>query len=68
MARGRAAVAEFTGGEPEGIAFGANMTTLNFLLAHAVARTLQPGDEIVVTALDHDANVSPWLLVAGTTG
>ena len=64
MERARAAAADFTGGEPEGIAFGANMTTLNFLLAHAVARTLEPGDEIVVTALDHDANVSPWLLVA----
>ena len=61
MERGRAAAAEFTGAEPEGIAFGANMTTLNFQLAHAVARTLDPGDEIVVTALDHDANVSPWL-------
>ena len=64
MERGHAAAAHFTGGEPEGIAFGANMTTLNFQLAHAVARTLRPGDEIVVTALDHDANVSPWLLVA----
>ena len=64
MARGRAAAADFTGAEPEGIAFGANMTTLNFLLAHAVARTLRPGDEIVVTQLDHDANISPWLLVA----
>src|SRR5215212_6940117 len=64
MERGRAAAADFTGGEPEGIAFGANMTTLNFQLAHAVARTLTPGDEIVVTALDHDANVSPWLVVA----
>src|SRR5215210_9449243 len=64
MERGRAAAADFTGGEPEGIAFGANMTTLNFQLAHAVARTLKPGDEIVVTALDHDANVSPWLVVA----
>ena len=62
--RGRAAAAEFTGGERDGIAFGANMTTLNFLLAHALARTLEPGDEIVVTALDHDANVSPWLLIA----
>ena len=62
--RSRAAAAEFTGGDPDGIAFGANMTTLNFLLAHAVSRTLAPGDEIVVTALDHDANVSPWLLVA----
>jgi cysteine desulfurase family protein (TIGR01976 family) len=63
--RGRAAAADFTGAEPDGIAFGANMTTLNFLLVHAVARTLAPGDEIVVTALDHDANISPWLLVAG---
>jgi len=62
--RSRQAAAEFTGGDPAGIAFGANMTTLNFLLAHAVSRTLEPGDEIVVTALDHDANVSPWLLVA----
>jgi cysteine desulfurase family protein (TIGR01976 family) len=65
LERARAAAADFTGGEPEGIAFGANMTTLNFQLAHAVARTLEPGDEIVVTALDHDANVSPWLVVAG---
>jgi cysteine desulfurase family protein (TIGR01976 family) len=64
MDTGRAAAADFTGAEPDGIAFGANMTTLNFLLAHAVARTLAPGDEIVVTALDHDANISPWLLVA----
>ena len=65
MERGRAAAADFTGGDPDGIAFGANMTTLNFQLAHAIARTLEPGDEIVVTALDHDANVSPWLMVAG---
>jgi cysteine desulfurase family protein (TIGR01976 family) len=61
----REEAADFTGGRPEGIAFGANMTTLNFLLAHAVARTLDPGDEIVVTQLEHDANISPWLLVAG---
>jgi cysteine desulfurase family protein (TIGR01976 family) len=65
MEGGRTAAADFTGGEADGIAFGANMTTLNFLLAHAVARTLEPGDEIVVTQLDHDANVSPWLLIAG---
>jgi cysteine desulfurase family protein (TIGR01976 family) len=64
MERAHAVAAEFMGTEPEGIAFGANMTTLNFLLAHAVARTLDPGDEIVVTELDHDANISPWLLVA----
>jgi cysteine desulfurase family protein (TIGR01976 family) len=68
MERGRAAAAELTGSEPDEIAFGANMTTLNFQLAHAVARTLEPGDEIVVTQLDHDANVSPWLLVARDHG
>jgi cysteine desulfurase family protein (TIGR01976 family) len=68
MTSGRAAAADFTGGEPAGIAFGANMTTLNFQLAHAVARTLEAGDEILVTQLDHDANVSPWLLVARDHG
>jgi len=68
MELGRTAAADFTGAEAEGIAFGANMTTLNFQLAHAVARTLDPGDEIVVSALDHDANVSPWLLVAEDHG
>ena len=60
----RHAAADFTGARPDEIAFGPNMTTLNFLLAHAVARTLEPGDEIVVTQLDHDANVSPWLRIA----
>ena len=44
------------------------MTTLNFLLAHAVARTLRRGDEIVVTQLDHDANVAPWVRVAEDHG
>jgi cysteine desulfurase family protein (TIGR01976 family) len=61
---GRRAAADFLRCAPEEIAFGANMTTLNFLLAHAVARTLRPGDEIVTTALDHDGNISPWLLAA----
>ncbi|HEX8207067.1 MAG TPA: cysteine desulfurase-like protein, partial [Solirubrobacteraceae bacterium] len=68
MAEARRAAASLTGSEPEEIAFGANMTTLNFLLAHAVARTLSPGDEIVVTELDHDANVAPWLRVAEDHG
>jgi cysteine desulfurase family protein (TIGR01976 family) len=67
-ASGRAAAADFAGGDGTGIAFGANMTTLNFQLAHAVARTLEAGDEILVTQLDHDANVSPWLLVARDHG
>lgn len=62
--RAREAAADLIGATPGEIAFGANMTTLNFQLAHAAARTLSPGDEIVVTALDHDGNVSPWLTVA----
>ncbi len=65
---GRVAIADFVGGSPEEIAFGANMTTLNFLLVHAFARTLEPGDEIITTYLDHDANVSPWLVVAKDHG
>src|SRR5580704_7320390 len=62
------AAGDFLGCTEEEVVFGANTTTINFLLAHAVARTLEPGDEIVVTELDHDANVSPWLLVAGDRG
>jgi cysteine desulfurase family protein (TIGR01976 family) len=65
---GRAAIADFVGGSPDEIAFGANMTTLNFQLVHAIARTLEPGDEIITTCLDHDANISPWLVVAKDHG
>lgn len=61
----RHAAADFLGADADEIVFGANTTTINFLLAHAVARTLEAGDEVVVTELDHDANVSPWLMVAG---
>ncbi len=68
VAAARSAAADLTGSSPDEIAFGANMTTLSFLLAHAVARTLAPGDEIVVTELDHDANVAPWLRVAEDHG
>lgn len=64
----RRAAADFVCGSPSEIAFGPNMSTLNFLLAHAVARTLEPGDEIVTTVLDHDANISPWLQVAEDHG
>jgi cysteine desulfurase family protein (TIGR01976 family) len=58
----------FVGGDPDGIAFGQNMTTLNFSLSRAIGRTLRPGDHIVVTRLDHDANVSPWLILAEDLG
>ena len=53
---------------PEEIVFGQNMTSLNFSLSRALARTWQSGDEIIVTRLDHDANISPWLLAAEDRG
>ncbi len=56
----RAVMAEFVNGAPEEISFGANMTTLTFHLARALGRRWGPGDEIVVTELDHHANVDPW--------
>jgi cysteine desulfurase family protein (TIGR01976 family) len=58
----------FLGCSPGEVAFGQSMTALNFLLSRAFARTLREGDEIVVTALDHDANVSPWLELAHDLG
>ncbi|HEU5009353.1 MAG TPA: cysteine desulfurase-like protein [Gaiellaceae bacterium] len=56
--------ADFLGCSAGETSFGQSMTSLNFLLTRAFARTLRPGDEIVHTALDHDANVSPWLEIA----
>lgn len=53
---------------PDEIIFGQNMTTLTFALSRSLARWLKPGDEIIVTHLDHDANIAPWLLVAHDTG
>lgn len=50
------------------IVFGANMTTLNFALSRAIAKTLKAGDEIILTRMDHDANVSPWLRIAQDYG
>jgi cysteine desulfurase family protein (TIGR01976 family) len=64
-----ASAADFLGAhEPEEVAFGPNMTTLTFSLSRAIGRELGPGDEIVVTRLDHDANVAPWLAVAEDRG
>ena len=60
--------ASFLGCSAGETAFGPSMTALNFLLTRAFARTLRPGDEVVVTALDHDANVSPWLELAHDLG
>jgi cysteine desulfurase family protein (TIGR01976 family) len=64
----RQAVADFLGAEPEEVAFGANMTTLTFAVSRALARTWDADSEIVVTELDHRANVDPWLLAAAVRG
>ncbi|WP_013334549.1 cysteine desulfurase-like protein [Gloeothece verrucosa] len=57
----REAMADFLGCSPDEVIFGANMTSLTLAFSRAFARQLQPGDEIVVTRLDHYANVSPWV-------
>ena len=56
----RRAAADFLNATPSEIVFGANMTTLTFHLAHALGRTWKAGDEVIVTDLDHHANVAPW--------
>jgi cysteine desulfurase family protein (TIGR01976 family) len=64
----RERAASFLGCSVEEVAFGPSMTGLNFLLTRALGRTLRPGDEVVVTKLDHDANVAPWLELAHDFG
>jgi cysteine desulfurase family protein (TIGR01976 family) len=64
----RRAVAALTGGEPDGVILGPNMTTLTYRLAAALASKWSAGDEIIVTRLDHDANVRPWVQAAARAG
>jgi len=64
----RSAVADLVGGVPEGVIIGPNMTTLTYRLAGTLSRSWQPGDEIVVSRLDHDANVRPWIQAAEQRG
>ncbi|MBP7688811.1 MAG: cysteine desulfurase-like protein [Thermoflexales bacterium] len=65
----RAAVADFLNARrPEEIVFGQNMTSLTLHMSRSLARTLNVGDEIVVTRLDHDANIAPWMLIAEDRG
>ena len=61
LAEARAAMADFLNCAADEIVFGPNMTTLTYAMSRAIGRDLGPGDEILVTRLDHDANVSPWL-------
>jgi len=69
LAEAHRAMADFVGAaSPAEITFGANMTSLTFHVSRSIAATWRPGDEIVVTTLDHDANVSPWRAAAGDRG
>jgi cysteine desulfurase family protein (TIGR01976 family) len=64
----RTSVATLLGADPRGVVFGPSMTALTMRFSAAVGRALQPGDEIVCSRLDHDANVRPWLLAADRAG
>ncbi len=68
LAEARRTLADFLNGDPSEIAFGQNMTTLTFHLSRALGRAWGPGDEIVVTELDHHANVDPWKALARDRG
>jgi cysteine desulfurase family protein (TIGR01976 family) len=68
IAEARSAMADFLHCGADEVAFGPNMTTLTFAISRAIGRDLKRGDEIVVTRLDHDANVSPWLAMAEDRG
>ncbi|GGI03501.1 cysteine desulfurase-like protein [Egicoccus halophilus] len=64
----RQAMADLLGVDPRGVVFGRSMTALAFDFARTLARTWQAGDEVVVTRLDHDANIRPWVVAAGAVG
>ncbi|MEU3254273.1 cysteine desulfurase-like protein [Streptomyces sp. NPDC006997] len=68
VAGARAALADFLAGDPRGVVFGRSATQLTYDLARALARTWGPGDEVVVTRLDHDANIRPWIQAAEAVG
>ncbi|MGA7303376.1 MAG: cysteine desulfurase-like protein [Rhodothermales bacterium] len=68
MSRARTKAASFLNADPRGVAFGANMTTLTFHLARSVVKRFEPGAWLVVTDLDHQANVAPWTYAARERG
>jgi cysteine desulfurase family protein (TIGR01976 family) len=68
VAECRAAVADLVGRRPEGVILGPNMTTLTYRLAYALAKGWREGDEVVLSRLDHDANVRPWVQAAARSG
>jgi cysteine desulfurase family protein (TIGR01976 family) len=68
LARAKDDAARFLAASPDEIAFGMNMTTLNFALSRTAARDFEPGDEVLTTALDHDGGVAPWVELAADKG
>ena len=68
VAECRRALADLTGADPQGVILGPNMTTLTYRLANTLSRRWAPGDEVVVSRLDHDANVRPWVQAAARSG
>src|SRR5919206_3408616 len=64
----RSAIADLVGGVPGGVVLGPSMTSLTYTFARALARTWRAGDEVVVSRLDHDANIRPWLQAAEAVG
>jgi cysteine desulfurase family protein (TIGR01976 family) len=68
VAEARATCGALLGGDPRGVVFGSSMTTLTLSFSGAAGRTLGPGDEVVCTRFDHDANVRPWLIAAERAG
>ena len=68
VGRARAMVGRLFGADPAGVCFGPNMTTLTFSVSRAIGATLHPGDRVVGTRLDHEANVSPWRYACQAAG
>jgi len=68
VAEARAAVADLVGAAPEGVVFGPSATALAYRIADALSRAWTPGDDVVVSRLDHDSNVRPWIQAAGRAG
>ena len=64
----RRAVADLVGGDPAGVVLGQSMTANTYVMANALARTWRPGDEVVLSRLDHDADVRPWVQAAARVG
>ena len=64
----RAAMGDLLGADPRGVVFGRSMTALTYEMSRTLSRSWSPGDEVVVTRLDHDANIRPWVQAAERAG